>query len=134
MGINVTYLPASSPFISYAFNRALNLVISVASGGFDYTWAVYNCAGHLQIYITPDQVVNGVSYNYFTNLRSSFDLMLPSFGVTSSSSDSGTSVSNAVPEALQQLTIEDLGFMRTSWGRTYLAYAQDYGPTVWGLT
>ena len=134
MGVSVVYLPATSPFLGYAFDRALNLVLQVAAGGFDYTWAVYNCAGHIQIAITPDQVVSGVGYTYFQDMRKSLDILLPSFGVVSSSSDESTSTTLATPDALRNLTIEDLGFMRTPWGRTYLSYAQDYGPTIWGLS
>ncbi len=136
MGISTVYLPANSPFLGYALQRAQNIVLNVPTQlpGFEYTWAVYNCAGHIQLTITPDQVVDGVSYSYFTDQRKSHDLLLTVSGVVASSSDDGTSVSNAVPDALKELTIEDLGFMRTPWGRAYLSYAQDFGPTVWGLS
>lgn len=133
MGINTTYLPADSPFLGYAFNRAMDLVINVL-GGLEYTLAVYNCAGHIQLMITPDQVVSGTSYTFFQEQRKAFDLLQPVVGLVASSSDEGTSVTNAVPDALRQLMIGDLGFMRTIWGREYLAYAQNYGPTVWGLS
>lgn len=135
VGIQAAYLPDASPFIDYAFNRALNLVLNIPTSlpGVDYTLAVYNCAGHIQLCITPDQVVDGVSYGYFVEKRKEFDLLLPVVGLVSSSSDESTSVTNAVPDALRQLTISDLGFMRTPWGREFLAYEQDFGG-IWGLS
>jgi hypothetical protein len=133
MGISTVYLPADSPFLGYAFNRAMALVINVL-GGLDYTLAVYNCAGHIQLMITPDQVVDGTSYTFFTDYRKAKFLNEPVVGLVLSSSDDGTSVTNAVPDALKQLTIGGLGFMRTRWGLDYLAYVQDYGPRVWGLS
>ncbi len=127
VGIDPAYLPPSSPFIGYALNRAINLTLNVPTQlpGLEYTLAVYNCATHVQLKITPDQVVNGVSYDFFLKKRAEFTLLNPIFGVVSSSSDEGTSVTNAVP---------DLDFTRTPWGREFLAYQQDYGPSVWGLS
>lgn len=133
MGISTVYLPADSPFLGYAFNRALQMVINV-QGGLEYTLAVYNCAGHIQLTITPDQVVGGVARTFFQDQRRDLDLLHPVVGLVASSSDESTSVTNAVPDAMRQLTISDLGFMRTIWGREFLAYNQDYGASVWGLT
>lgn len=135
MGIPEAVLPYNSPFIGYALNRALNLVLMVPTvPGDDYTLAVYNCAGHIQLTITPDIVVDGVSYGYFEKLRQQFDLLKTVNGTVNASSDQGSSTSNTVSEALAELTIEDMGFMRTLWGRNYLGFNQDYGPTVWGLS
>lgn len=136
VGINVAYLPSSSPFIGYAFNRAINITLNVPTqlSGLEYTLAVYNCATHIQLKITPDQIVNGVSFDYFLKKRAEFTLLNPVVGLVATSSDEGTSVTNAVPDALAQLTLMDLDFMRTPWGREYLAFSQDYGPNVWGLS
>jgi hypothetical protein len=135
MGINTLYLPADSPFLDYALHRALGIVLIVPTiSGYDYTLAVYNCAGHIQVEITPDQIVNGTSRQFFADKRKEYGLLMPSFGVVQTSSDQSSSTTLAVPDGLAQLTIQDLGFMKTPWGREYLAYAQDYGPTVWGLS
>ena len=136
VGIDPAYLPPGSPFLGYAFNRAMNLVINVPTKlpGIEYTLALYNCAAHIQLTITPDQVINGTPYTFFRDIRKDFDLMKPIVGLPLSTSDESTSTTNAVPDALRQLTISDLGFMRTLWGREYLSYQQDFGPTVWGLT
>src|SRR5579864_6289087 len=101
MGISSTYLPPSSPFITYAYNRAINIVLNVQVAlGAEYTLAVYNCAAHMQLKITPDQEVNGVAYTYFAGKRQEYNLLTPSFGVVLSSGDNGTSVTNAVSDAL----------------------------------
>lgn len=135
VGIDPVYLPSNSPFIGYAFNRALGLVINLpgANSGIDYTLAVYNCAAHIQFKITPDQQVSGTPYTFFVEARKAYDLLLPVVGLVASTSDEGTSVTNAVPDAMRQLTISDLDFMKTPWGREYLAYVQDYGG-IWGLS
>jgi hypothetical protein len=38
-----------------------------------------------------------------------------------------------VPKNLQDLTIMDLGLLKTPWGQAYLAIAEQFG-TIWGLT
>ena len=129
MGIDPLYLPVDSPWYGYAFNRAMGLVINVVGSGIDYTLAVYNCAGHILLEIAPDQT----GRTFFKDARDSYGLMKPTVGVVSSSSDDGTSESIAVPEALKQLTLGDLQFMKTYWGREYLAYSQDFGG-IFGLS
>ncbi len=130
MDIDPLYLPPESPFIQYALDRALALVICTpVNRGIEYTLAVYNCAGHIQIQITPDQDQR----DYFKTQRKEYGLLRPSFGVVASTSDEATSTSLATPDALKQLTISDLGFMKTPWGREYLSYNQDFGG-IWGLS
>ena len=135
MGIDPLYLPSTSPFLGYALDRAVALVVPpgrlcrAPSGGVDYTLAVYNCAGHVQFKITPDQT----GRDFFLCERRKFDLLKPSYGVVTSTSDDGTSVTLATPDALRNLTLGDLDFIKTPWGRDYLAYAQDFGG-IWGLS
>jgi hypothetical protein len=139
MDVSVLYLPPTSPFLAYAFDQALALVVapgrrwwnwgSQPPGGIGYTLAVYNCAGHIQIRITPDQAQR----TFFVEQRTLYHINKPSFGVVESTSDEGTSASLAVPDALKQLTLGDLDFAKTPWGREYLSYAQDFGG-VWGIS
>lgn len=135
VGIDPVYLPPSSPFIGYAFNQAMGLVINIPTlnSGIDYTRAVYNCAAHIQMEITPDQQVSGVPYTFFKDSRKVYDLLLPTSGLVQSTSDEGTSTTFAVPDALAQLTLHDLDFMKTPWGRRYLAFLQAFGG-IWGLS
>lgn len=121
---------AGSPWPSYAYNQAIALVLFLPTiAGLDYTLAVYNCAGHILIRIAPDQP----AMTYFEGARSQFGLLQMSSGVIASSSDQGTSNSFQVPESLGNLTIGDLNFLKTPWGREYVAYAQDFG-SVAGLS
>lgn len=130
MGIPTPVLPADSPWLGYAFNEAMNLVLYVPMvAGLDYTLAVYNCAGHILLRITPD----AAGQDYFETARNTFRILAPSSGVIASSSDQSTSNSFAVPEGFTKMTVGDLEFMRTPWGRSYLAYAQSFGD-VCGLT
>lgn len=138
IGMNTTVLPTNSPYIGYAFNQASTIVnpygqcVTVPTGvtNVSYTLAVYNCAAHIQIKITPDQT----GQNFFQTLRGpgpgGYNLVgfLP--GVVTASSDEGTSQTLVVSEAFKNLTLRDLGYMATPYGRSYLEYAQDYGEIV----
>ena len=136
MAINPLFLPSDSPFPGYALNRARALVIRVpvfVCAGIEYTLAVYNCAGAILVRTTPDQAMRSTEPGSFTWLRNKYGLDKPSFGVVSSTSDEGTSVSLAVPDALKQLTLGDLQFLQTPWGREFLSYNQDFGG-VFGIS
>jgi hypothetical protein len=71
---------------------------------------------------------------YFAKLRK--DLKLNTFvpGVVSSTSDLSTSVGLDNPDFFKNLTLDQLQLLKTPYGQRYLAIAQKYGPTVWGLT
>lgn len=131
MGISTTYLPANSPYITYAFNNAMLIVntdLAAAPSPF-YSLAVYNLGGDNLVNFAPDQT----GQTFFADLRKSLNITAFVPGVISSSSDEGTSQSLAVPEGLQNLSLLDLQNLKTPWGRQYLAYAQMYGP-LWGLS
>jgi hypothetical protein len=129
--IPVEDLPLTSPWPQYALNQALILTPRAAVGVI-YTLAVYNCATHILLSITPDQS----GRTYFTNARSNagFDLITGSTGLITSTSDQGTSVSIAQPNWAVRMTVSQLGFMKTPWGREFLGYIQSYGPSIVGLT
>lgn len=124
-------LPATSPWPGYAFKQALTLVPLAGAGILD-TLAVYNCATHMLISITPD--ISG--QNWFSRARSvaGFGLVTLSTGLVAGSSDNGTSVSLATPDWARRLTVGQLGFYKTPWGREYLGYIQSYGPTIVGIS
>ena len=136
---------AGSPWLGYAFNQAQGLVLQPgrpwwwnntqpAGGGIDYTLAVYNCAGHIQIRITPDQVIGNINRGFFQGQRKEYGLLNLSAGLVQSSSNVDTSSVFAVSDLMKQLTLTDLDFIRTPWGRAFMQFQQDYGPTVWGLS
>ena len=128
--IDPLLLPTNSPYNGYAFDQAMATVISVpACNGIMYTDAVYNCGTHILFRIAPDQT----GRDFFREKRAEFGLLKLSAGVVQSASDESTSETLAVPDALKQLSLGDLQFLRTPWGRAYLEYAQDFGG-IWGLS
>ena len=127
MGISATYLPTSSDYLQWSLN------IATAETLTDdcipppiYVLAVYNCGGHHLITMAQDQP----GLTYFQDARLRFGINSFVAGVVQSSSDQGTSNALVVPESFQALTISDLEYLRTPWGRAYLGYAQKFGPTV----
>lgn len=133
-------LPGSSPYPGYAFDQAVDLVLNPPTGiaGILYTLAVYNCATHLLLTITPDQP----GQTFFADVRGNNNatippglaLNVPATGIVVSTSDETTSVTQAKPVWAEGLTIGQLGFLKTPWGRAYLDYQQSYGPSIVGLT
>ena len=124
-------LPGTSVWPGYALQQAISLTPLAGAGILD-TLAVYNCATHLLFVITPDVA----GQNYFATQRSAkgFNLIQPSTGLVSSSSDESTSTSLATPDWARRMTPAQLQMMKTPWGREYLSHIQSYGPSVVGLT
>ena len=133
--IPVAALPINSPWPGYAFDQAMALVPCYPGvSGIMYSLAVYNCATALLFLITPDQT----GQTYFAikrgNTADGYNLTAPSTGLVVSSSDEGTSATLTAPTWANGLTVSQLGFMKTVWGREYLSYIQSYGPSIWGLS
>lgn len=139
MQIPVQALPDASPYIQYSYQVSLMWVartlkvVPCSSSSYPtlYAIAVYNLAGDRLVNYAPDQTGS----TYFKDLRT--DLKLNSFvaGAVSGTSDEGTSVSIAVPDAIaKDMTFDNLQRMRTPWGREYLGIIQSLGPSVWGLS
>ena len=132
--IPVQALPAGSPWPGYALDQAIGIVLNPPTSPtvVAYSLACYNCATHLLIAITPDQPAQ----SYFTTARgpTGFGIIQPSTGLVVAAGDQGTTGNTQPPTWLSGLTIEDLDFMKTPWGRRFLMWQQAYGPTVWGLS
>ena len=147
MRVPTSALPANSPFIRYAFANALAIVnpalqaacipdrdaagVSLNTGGWTiYAEAVYNLAAHNLIEYTPDQP----GFAWFEKLRKKLNMNGFVSGVVQASGDESTSVSMVVQEAAKNFTLMNLQQMKTPYGRTYLGFAQSYGPSTWGIT
>ena len=133
--IPTSALPANSPWIGYAFDQAQALVPCYAGvPGFTFSLATYNLGTHLVFLITPDQT----GQTYFATARGStaggFNLLAPSTGLVVASSDESTSATLTAPKWADGLTIGQLGYAKTFWGREYLSYLQSFGGQLWGLT
>lgn len=137
MGIDPLLLPDGSFWFDVAFRTAVELCVSAGCGGALYTLAVYNLGGHTLLRVAQDQPSTGPmdpGRTFFRTERDRYGLLLPSAGVVQASSDETTSDTLAVPDQVAQLTIGDLQYMKTPWGRAYLSFAGDFGPDVVGLT
>lgn len=131
MGINTTVLPDNSPYIGWAFDVAIevvNLNFQCIQGPI-YLLMVYNLAGHNLITFAQDQP----GQTFFKDTRKDFGIFAFTAGVVQSSSDEGTSTSLMVPDQFKNLTVNQLGLLKTPWGQVYMGYAQAYG-TNWGIS
>jgi hypothetical protein len=95
-----------------------------------YTLAVYNLAGDNLVNYAQDQP----GRVFFKGLRTKLNLHGFVSGVISASSDEGTSQTLVVQKAAEQFTLANMQQLKTPWGRQYLALAQSYGPTTWGIS
>lgn len=146
MKLNTKQLPDSSPFIVYALRNAMAIVnpalycdalpivdaagVSLGSPLSVYTEAVYNLAADNLINYAPDQP----GFKTFATLRRKLNIAGFVSGVVQGSGDEGTSVSLVVQEAAKAFTLANLQQLKTPYGRTYLAFAQSYGPSTWGMS
>ena len=132
VGISSTVLPSTSPYPGYALDQAIDLVPCLPPAGILYTLAAYNGATHILFAITPDQE----GQTFFATMRSAagYGLVLPSTGLVVTTFDQGTGATLAQPKWADGLTIDQLDFFKSPYGRYYLAYLQKSGPTIVGLT
>lgn len=142
-GIPVEALPDGAPVIDFAYCQSLTLALCLyqAVGGACadqpsyYAMVVYNLATHiLVVYAMDDPNAEDPYKKYWTILREKMGLNSFTPGVIQSSSDNGTSVSFMVPEWMNNMTMADLQYLKTPWGRNYMGLAQAYGPTIWGIS
>lgn len=127
-------LPVNSPWPGYALNQAIALALNLPNSPsvVGYSLACYNGGTHILLSIAPDTPPQ----TYFADQRGpdGFGLIMPSTGLVQTAGDQGTSGGVAVPTWVTGLTIADLDMMKTPWGRSFLAWNQSYGPTIWGLS
>ncbi len=146
MQINSTVLPDASPTIPFALSVSLATVNTALCGaGYTpgvvgvpavsiYTFAVYNLAGDRVVNYAPDNgSLSPPDNTYFANLRDTLKINAFISGVIQSAGDESTNESMIVQKAAENFTLGDLQNLKTPWGRTYLALAQDYGEII-GLT
>ena len=141
-GIPDTVIPESSVWFGYAYDTAINTVnpqIGAVPGPF-YSQAVYYFGCDWMINWAPDPVPpvlfptgNRKQLGYMAFLRAKWNLTGFTPGVVQSTADESTSESLVVPEQLKMLTIDQLGNLKTPYGRAYLGIAQKAG-VLWGLS
>lgn len=74
------------------------------------------------------------SLTFFAALRQKWGIDNVSTGVVSESHDESTGASYLNPEQMTAFTIGDLQTLKTPYGRAYMAFAQNYGQTLWGAS
>lgn len=142
MGVPTSVLPSDSPYLTYAFDTALYVVNRVLQNVVPhiYVQAVYNLGGdNLANYAqdasgAPPVPNTEPPLPYWANMRRVLKINDFISGVIQSASDEGTSESMIVQEAARNFTLANIQNLKTPWGRRYLSIAQDYGPSVWGLS
>jgi hypothetical protein len=154
MGISATVLPDGSPVIAFALAVAMGIVnpqlaaacipsadaagVPLNSSGFTvYVLAVYNLAGsNLLSYAQdlPNAPVYKNKLAFFAYFRWKWNLNSFVPGVIDSSSDETTSEHMVVQDAAKAFTLANLQQLKDPFGRQYLAFAQSYGPSTWGIS
>jgi hypothetical protein len=129
-GVPAADLPSNSDWLAWGFGYASNIALVPPSNmpAILYVMAVYQLGMHWLIKWAQDIP----PYSFFLNARKLYGMANGAFtpGIVNSTSDQGTSTGLAVPQAIQNLTLQGLDLMRTPWGLAYLEYAQAYGPNV----
>lgn len=97
-----------------------------------YDVAVYNLAGHNLALLATDQS-SQTNPTFWTSLRITLGLNAFAAGTVISAADESTSASFTAAEWASTLTVGQLQYLKTPWGRQYIDFAQKIG-TVWGVS
>lgn len=109
--------------------ETVNDMICVAAPR-QYVEAVYNLAADRAVYLADD----APNQTYFRDLRTSWRTGAVSVGVVSSGSNQATSMSQINPKTLQELTLAELQYLKSPYGRRYIEIAQAFGPALFGVS
>lgn len=159
MGISTVVLPDNSIYLGWAFAVALAIVnpalrcIGIPSqdstgapltGGQTYSiyaLAVFNLGGDNLINYAQDlsgaAIIPGSGdpgLPFFAYARKQLNINGFVSGVISGSNDESTGQTLVVQEAAKNFTLANLQQLKTIYGRQYLAFAQSYGPSTWGIS
>lgn len=130
--VNAASANAYSPYLMWAFigAQAITLIPPACMPPILYVMAVYNYGMHKLLKIGQDQT----GQTFFTTQRTNFNLLSFKAGPVGASADQATSDTLVTPDFLKGLTMGDLDLLLTPWGREYLDYSQQYGPSVVGVS
>lgn len=148
MGISAAILPDDSGVIPFAYAVALATVnpqlkcvcIPTVPPTSIYALAVYNLAGDRLLNYAHDLPGAAIwpgsdpPAPFFTWYRSQHDMSAFVSGTVQATHDESSGVTMVVPDAFKNLTIGDLANLKTPYGQQYLAFAQDFGPELWGIS
>lgn len=123
---------AYSSYLAWAFNVAMDVALVPPPGmpALIYVLAVYNLGMHQLLKIGQDQS----GQTFFADQRKAFGLLSFKAGPVASSADQSTSETLVTADFIKGLMMQGLDQLNTPWGREYLAYAQSYGPNIFGVS
>lgn len=131
-GVPQADLPTTSEYLtqSLTYAQSVALIPPLDMPSFLYVLAVYNLGLHFLLKTAQD-----ISpYTFFTTSRTQFNLLSFTAGVVIGSGDQGTSDTLLAPDWLKGMTLSTMDYLKTPWGRDYLAYAQQYGSNIVGVS
>jgi hypothetical protein len=135
MGVQSTFVPDDTT-LQVAYDQALNLaylqlanIPSQSTSMSIYAQAVYNLGGHYLV----EFAIDNPNSTFWTDMRNKFGIYNFTGGITNEAHDQGTGEGIYVLPIFAGLTMMGLQFLKTPWGRAYLAIAGQWGP-IWGLT
>lgn len=131
-GVPSVDLPSSSEYLVWALAYGQNIALlpPPLMPSIVYVIAVYNLGMHQLLKVSQDISPS----TFFTTQRASYKLLSFSAGPVSSSTDQGTSSNLDVANWMEDIPLSALDYLKTPWGRSYLEYAQQYGPNIVGLS
>lgn len=123
---------AWSPYLAWSFGQASGASPDPPPGLVPIIWvlATYNLGFHVLLRIAQD--VSGQTF--FQDMRTSFKIGSFVSGVLANANDENTGAQLVVPEAFKKLSLGNLDLLKTPYGREYLMYIQQYGPTIVGVS
>lgn len=134
--VTVTTTAALGLTIGETFPVSITGAVPIAYNG-SYTGTVTGASTFTYPLATDpgaETTAGNYTLSFFADLRKQYKLLSFVPGVTSSSSDQGTSQSWEISEFFKNATLSTLDLLKTPWGRAYLEYAQAYGPSEVGFS
>ncbi|NDU92422.1 MAG: hypothetical protein G3I10_07410 [Ferrovum sp.] len=130
--LSITTATLLSPYLQWAFDAGVNLTLIPPADmpAILYVMACYQLAMHQLLKMAQDQT----GQTFFTQQRTTYGLLSFSAGPVISSGDQGTHQTLAEPEFLKGLTVSTLDLLKTPWGRESMAYSQQYGENIVGVS
>ncbi|MHB8914742.1 MAG: hypothetical protein ACYC4K_02895 [Thiobacillus sp.] len=131
-GVPTADLPSTSEYLTWALAYGQNIALlpPPLMPAIVYVMAVYNLGMHQLIKVAQD-IPN---YTFFTNARTQFGILSFMAGPIVASGDGQTSETLLSADWMKGMTLSALDLLKTPFGRSYLEYAQAYGPNIVGVS
>ncbi len=131
-GVPTSDLPSTSDYLTWAlaYGEGIALLPPSFMPPILYVMAVYNLGMHHLIKVAQDLP----NQFYFTNARTTFGMLSFVAGPVAASADGATSETLVTADWMKDMTLSALELLKTPFGRSYLEYAQSYGPNICGVS